>query len=54
VAHARPCCRARKSGTPEDVPRTVTELTMRTMFLIWTTLIVGGIVYFSVVGLTHG
>jgi hypothetical protein len=31
-----------------------TRLVMRVMFFIWTTLITTGIVYFAIVGLTHG
>jgi hypothetical protein len=30
------------------------RLSMRVMFFIWTTLITTGIVYFAIVGLTHG
>jgi hypothetical protein len=49
-----PCCRDRKSGTRPVFAKTPRTWTMRAMFLIWISLIVGGIVYFSVVGLTHG
>jgi hypothetical protein len=31
-----------------------TDSRMKTMFVIWATLIVGGIAFYAVIGLTHG
>jgi hypothetical protein len=46
--------RGSEIGYPADVRENGSELTMRAMFLIWICLIVAGIAYYSVVGLSHG
>jgi hypothetical protein len=54
--HRRALYPRARGGTNEDWVRhdAGTRLVMRVMFFIWTTLITTGIVYFAIVGLTHG
>jgi hypothetical protein len=48
------CATASPRGTPGIGRRTTITLAgMRTMFLIWTGVIVSGLVFFAIVGLTH-
>jgi hypothetical protein len=38
----------------KDLPSTApNQIAMRTMALIWAVILIGGITYFSVIGLTH-
>jgi hypothetical protein len=37
-------------GLPHSIPK---QVTMRAMALIWAVILIGGITYFSVIGLTH-
>jgi hypothetical protein len=37
-------------GLPGDAPK---QVGMRAMGLIWAVILIGGITYFSVIGLTH-
>jgi hypothetical protein len=45
--------RAAGSKTSADLRRRPYAARMRAMLVIWTTILVIGIVYFSIIGLTH-